>query len=153
MAVLPAQELVCSDGDLQNASAACSGGAHTPGCQSFFQFEESQNAACAACLSPFDFDFQELNGLIACLSPFVSESCQRTLACLNDCENQTCDACPDSTSLQQCRGEGVSEMCAGYVENVTCVEAALLGSGSFCSPGQGQFGDWLSTVGGHYCLE
>jgi hypothetical protein len=153
MAVLPAQEQVCSAADLKNAAAACLGGAHTPGCQSFFQFEQSQNATCASCLSPFDFDFTELNGLIACLSPFVDPSCQRTLACLNDCENQTCNLCPESTSLQQCRTQVANSACSSFLSGATCIEPGFFGPGSFCSPAQGQFGDWLAAVGQHYCLQ
>jgi hypothetical protein len=146
----PVAQNVCSASDLQNAAAACEGGAHSVACNSFFTFEKSANAACATCLSPFDFDFAEVTGLTTCVAPFVDADCNHTTACLVDCGNKACAQCLDATTLQQCQADVTSSVCSTYFNGAECIENAFFGPGSFCEP-EGQFGDWLSVVGQNYC--
>ncbi len=154
-AAAPVPQSVCSASDLQNAMAACANGAHTPGCQAFFQFEQAANPACEVCLSAFDYDFTEANGLIACLSPFVDAPCGNDLGCLSDCESQSCAMCSNAASTAQCRTQAASGACSAFVNGAQCITGAFFGPGAFCSPlGKlAQFGAWLGTVGAHYCQE
>jgi hypothetical protein len=151
----PAQELVCTQSDLQNAASACTAGAHTAACNSFFAFEQQHNAKCASCLQPFDFDFQELQGLTTCAAPFVDATCNHITACLVDCTDVACGKCPDPGSQQGCETSVPGGVCAPYYNGAQCIGQAFFGPGSFCDPNQGtgQFGDWLSAVGQHYCAQ
>ncbi|HEX8796861.1 MAG TPA: hypothetical protein VF765_38180, partial [Polyangiaceae bacterium] len=67
----PSPVTACSSTDLQNAAAACAGGAQSTSCQNFFNFEFSQNPGCGQCLQPFDFDFADQQGVFLCIAPFV----------------------------------------------------------------------------------
>ncbi len=150
----PTHQNVCSQRDLQNAASACSAGAHTVACSSFFMFEEMQNPSCAKCLSPFDFDFTELKGILQCISPFVSTSCNHDIACVFDCVTQTCQKCPDPQSSQQCEAQSIMGGCASYaatLQSNNCVAGAALGTASFCFNQGGSFGTWLQSVGANYC--
>jgi hypothetical protein len=148
----PVQTGACAASDLQNAAAACTAGAHTAACSSFFQFEQQQKPTCAACLSTFDFDFNELTGILECASPFVSPSCDHTLGCINDCETKSCDQCP-AGAVQQCENQVRNSQCGQYFQGAQCAFGALFGPASFCNPNnyQGNVGRWLQGVGGHYC--
>jgi len=149
----PTQQNVCSASDLQNAAAACEGGAHSDACNSFFSFEKTSNPSCAACLTPFDYDFSELTGLTTCAAPFVDASCNHTTACLVDCTDKSCAQCVDSGALQDCQAAVPNSVCAVYYAGAQCIENAFVGPGSFCDPNQGSglFGDWLQQVGQNYC--
>jgi hypothetical protein len=151
----PAQQKVCSQGDLQNAASACTAGAHTTACSSFFAFEQQHNPACAKCLAPFDYDFQELTGLTTCAAPFADAACNHTTACLVDCTDSACAKCADSGARQACEAAVPNGVCAQYYQAAQCIGQAFVGPGSFCDPNQGtgQFGDWLSAVGQHYCAQ
>jgi hypothetical protein len=145
---------VCSQRELQNAGSACSAGAHTLACSSFFMFEQMQNPACARCLSSFNFDFTELKGILECVSPFVSSTCNHDIACVFDCATQTCQKCPDPPSTQQCEAQSVMAGCATYsatLQTDNCLAQAVLGGGSFCFNQGGNFGAWLQAVGTRYC--
>ncbi|HEY3817437.1 MAG TPA: hypothetical protein VGL81_09715 [Polyangiaceae bacterium] len=149
----PTQQSVCSQSDLQNAQAACEGGAHSTACVSFFAFEKSQNPSCASCLTPFDYDFSELTGLTTCAAPFTDPTCNHITACLVDCTDKACAQCVDPGALADCQ-EGVpNTVCASYYNDAQCIDDAFFGPGSFCDPdeGTGQFGDWLLPVGQYYC--
>jgi hypothetical protein len=149
----PTQQDVCSPSDLQNAGSACEGGAHSAACDSFFSFEQSQNAACATCLSAFDYDFSELTGLTTCVAPFADASCNHITGCLVDCTDKSCAGCSGAGALQTCRNDVPNTVCSTYYQGAQCIESAFLGPGSFCNPGQGSglFGDWLTQVGQYYC--
>jgi hypothetical protein len=152
---VPAKQAACSMADLTNASSACKGGAHTAGCMSFFQFENSQNPVCAKCLSLFDVDFTELTGVFTCAAPFVDATCNHATACAADCGNQSCSMCPDPAAADQCRSSVATAQCQVYVQPAQCVGAALMGPALFCNPSQysNVFGAWLEGVGQHYCLQ
>jgi len=149
----PAQQKVCSPSDLQNAQSACTAGAHTAACDSFFQFEAAQNPACAKCLSAFDYDFSELTGLTTCAAPFVDAACNHVTACIVDCTDTACAKCGDPGALQQCQATVPNGVCSPYYQGAQCIQQAFFGPGAFCDPNQGTglFGDWLQTVGANYC--
>jgi hypothetical protein len=151
--VPPVPQPTCSTGDLQNAAAACAGGAYTSACQNFFNFEFSQNPACGNCLQPFDVDFADQDGIFECIAPFVSASCNQSDACDFDCTTQSCGSCPDQMSYDTCRTNVGTGQCAKYQQAATqCEQSGYMGGGSFCNPaGYSNFGSWLQTVGGHYC--
>jgi hypothetical protein len=148
----PVQHGVCAATDLQNARAACSGGAHTASCQAFLQFENQTKPTCGSCLTTFDADFQELNGIFECVAPFVSPACDHATGCVRDCETQSCAMC-DAASVAQCQTDARNGQCQQYFQGAQCVVQSLFGSASFCNPNnyQGNFGAWLQGVGGHYC--
>jgi len=145
----------CSSTDLQNAAAACAAGAHSAGCNSFFQYEFMANPTCATCLQPFDFDFAEGSGVVECAAPYVDSTCNHNSACLIECAGQSCNSCPDPNSTAQCRSQVTtgSGQCSTFYQGLSCVTQALGGSASFCSPStyQGNFGPWLQGVGAQYC--
>jgi hypothetical protein len=147
---------VCSQNELQNGSSACSAGAHSTACQSFFSFEQMQNPSCAKCLSNFDFDFLELKGILECVSPFVNATCNHDIACLFDCATSSCLKCPDPPSTTQCQGQAVNGSCGGFAMNVAadqCAQTAAVTGGAFCLPvGAGAtFGAWFGQVGARFC--
>jgi hypothetical protein len=148
----PAIQHVCSASDLQNAAAACAAGANSTGCQQFMQYEQQQNSGCASCLRPFSVPFDVGTGVFACVAPFVSPSCDHTTGCFADCLSRSCAACA-SGSVSQCQSSVLSGACAPYLSGVQCITRALYGTAPFCNPGsyQGDFGQWLQGVGGHYC--
>jgi hypothetical protein len=157
--VTPGEKLgqnICSGTDLQNAGSACSAGAHTTACNSFFAFETGQNPACAQCLSTFDFDFTELKGVLECVSPFVNATCNHDIACLFDCASQACDRCPDPQATTQCQGQAINGTCSPFandLQNDQCAQAGALGGGAFCLPvgNAANFGGWLEQVGTRFC--
>jgi hypothetical protein len=144
---------VCTASDLQNATSACEGGAHSTACNSFFSFEQSQNPACAKCLTPFDYDFSELTGLTTCVAPFADPACNHITGCLVDCTDKSCAACADSGSLSTCQNEVPNTICSEYYNGAQCIQNAFIGAGSFCNPQTGLFGDWLGQVGQYYCAQ
>jgi hypothetical protein len=148
------QKGVCPGNDLVNAGAACTGGAHTSSCNSFFQFEQQQHPACATCLTPFHADFQELVGLFECVAPFVSSSCNHSTGCVVDCEDTSCSQCQPQ-DVAQCQQTALQGQCQPYLQQAACVLAGFLGQGAFCNPNspqyQGNYGRWLQGVGTHYC--
>jgi hypothetical protein len=149
----PAQQDVCPPSDLQNAAAACEGGAHTAACNSFFAFEQANDPPCSACLGAFDFDFSERTGLTTCVAPFVDPTCNHSTACAVDCTHTACAQCVDPAALQQCQAAAPNSVCATYDGAATCIEGALLGgAASFCAPVEA-FGDWLAVVGQNYCAQ
>jgi hypothetical protein len=146
----------CSVNDLQQAAEACSAGAHTKSCDSFFTFEAQQSMACGKCLTPFDFDFTELKGLLACVAPFVDSTCNHGTACVADCANATCAQCPEQVTQLQCEAQEVTSggSCAPFVQDIEeCVGLALAINAQFCNPGQTttSFGTWLANVGTQFC--
>lgn len=149
----PIQTNVCSASDLQNAQAACEGGAHSTACISYFNFEKSQNPACASCLTPFDYDFSELTGLTTCVAPFTDATCNHITACLVDCTDKSCAMCVDPGALTACQNDVPNTVCSTYYDGAQCIDNAFFGQGSFCDPNQGSglFGDWLQPVGQYYC--
>jgi len=150
---IPSPVTACSTTDLQNAAAACAGGAQTVSCQNFFNFEFSQNPACGSCLQPFDYDFADQQGLFECVAPFVPTSCNQSDACDFDCTTQSCGSCQDQTSYDTCRTNVGTGQCAMYQQAATkCEQTGYMGGGSFCNPaGYPNFGAWLQGVGAHYC--
>ncbi len=146
---------VCPSADLKNAAAACAQGASTAACGSFFQYEYSNNNACATCLQAFDYDFSQQAGLFQCAASFVDATCNHETACLLDCTNQSCGACPDQTTNAQCTSQVTtgSAQCSTFSQGTQCVTTALSGSASVCNPSTygGNFGSWLQGVGAQYC--
>ncbi len=151
--VPPFTQTSCSATDLQNAGAACAGGAQTASCQNFFNFEFSQNPSCGQCLQQFDYDFADQQGVFECVAPFVPPSCNQSDACDFDCVSQSCSSCPDQTTYDSCRTNVASGQCAMYQQAATsCEQSGYSSGGSFCNPaGYMTFGGWLQGVGGHYC--
>jgi hypothetical protein len=148
----PFPQSVCSTNDLQNAAAACAGGAYSTTCTNFFNVEFQQNSACGSCLQQFDYDFVDNQGIYACVAPFVPPGCNQSTACATDCQFQSCGSCPDITTYDQCRTTVQSGQCATYVQAAQCDLSALQGPAAFCSPNQySDFGGWLQGVGTHYC--
>src|SRR6185312_11950402 len=62
----PLEQPSCATSDLQNAAAACAGGAQSTACQNFFNFEFGHNPACGQCLEQFDYDFVVEEGVFEC---------------------------------------------------------------------------------------
>jgi hypothetical protein len=149
--ILPIQH-VCSAADLTNASAACSGGAHSATCQSFYSFLQASKPACGKCLTPFDYDFNEVTGLFECAAPYVSPLCDHSTGCFTDCETQSCAQCP-AGQTSTCEQNVRNGQCSTYLQQSQCVVQAFFSSASFCNPNNygGNFGSWLQGVGGHYC--
>jgi hypothetical protein len=149
----PAMQPVCSPSDLQNAAAACAGGAYTQACFNFFNFEGTQNPACAQCLQPFDFQFADQDGIFACIAPFVSATCNQDTACTYDCTSQSCGQCPDQTTYNQCEQNVGTGQCSSFQTPATqCEQKAFSGPGAFCNPaGYPNYGQWLKGVGTNYC--
>ncbi|MGA7124062.1 MAG: hypothetical protein WBY94_28425 [Polyangiaceae bacterium] len=146
----PTRQMACSTADLQNAAAACSGGAATTSCNNFFN---SVNTACGTCLTPFDVDFVVQSGVRLCVAPFVDATCNHNSACIADCTAESCYNCPDSPSTTACETQVQTGTCATYVQADSCVTQALAGTGAVCNPAtyQGNFGGWLQAVGAKYC--
>ncbi|HXN33009.1 MAG TPA: hypothetical protein VN894_14160, partial [Polyangiaceae bacterium] len=149
----PTRQKVCSTTELQNAGAACAGGANTSACNAFVSFESNANPACGNCLGEFDFDFVTQVGTRACVAPFVDATCNHNSACIVDCVTQSCYACVDSASTAQCETQVQSGTCSAYFTADQCVTQALNGTGAVCNPAtyQGNFGAWLQAVGAQYC--
>jgi hypothetical protein len=151
--ILTKQPGACTKPDLQQAAAACSAGAHTSACGSFFQFEFQQNPNCGNCLQPFDYDFTEGSGIIECAAPYVDPTCNHNGACFLDCYNQSCFSCPDQTTFAQCQMQILSGQCSSYYQAEQCVTTALGGPASACNPASyANYGAWLQGVGAQYCL-
>jgi hypothetical protein len=149
------QHGACTGSDLKQAAAACASGANTAACQSYFQFEFQQNQTCYNCLTPFDFDFSQNTGVIACAAAYLDPTCNHNSACLLDCSNQSCAACPDPTTTAQCQTQidATSGQCSSYYQAEQCVNTALSGPASVCNPStyNNNFGAWLRGVGAQYC--
>jgi hypothetical protein len=143
----------CTSSDLQNAAAACAGGAATTACQNFFNFLFSQAPACGQCLSSFDYDFVAQQGVFDCVAPFVPAACNQTDACDYDCATQSCGSCPDQTSYDTCLSSVGTGQCSNYQQSANaCLMNAYANGGSFCNPsGYANFGAWLQGVGAYYC--
>jgi hypothetical protein len=150
--VLSVNKGQCAASDLADAKAACTLGFNSVACQSFFQTEQSINAACAKCLTPFEYNFQDGQGIFNCVSPFVTSTCNHNTGCIDDCLTQSCDQCPTS-AIQQCKNQVAQGQCSTYLQGAQCIGTALFGQGSFCNPQQyqGNYGSWLAGVGAHYC--
>lgn len=153
-----AQQKVCSLNELADGRAACGPGADSASCNAFYGFLQATNAACGSCLAPFKVPFQQTDGISACLARFVGSSCNRNLACVKACTDQSCAQCSADLeaacrqNVRQPGGECLTESLAA----ITCAAPALLpGSpGAFCAPpltGGDAFGRWLETVGRYYC--
>ncbi len=147
---------VCTQTDLSNAAEACSGGAHTSACKSFFSFEQAQEPQCYSCLSAFDWDYSELEGIFACAAPFEDAVCNHEAACVADCANASCSECSDPATALECKANALqSGACTAYVGMVTgCVGVIVTSEAPFCAPAPGEaFGQWLETVGNPFCGE
>ncbi len=146
----PTRQNVCSTADLQNAAAACAGGASTNTCNNFFG---SVNTPCSNCLQPFDVDFVAQTGIRACVAPYVDATCNHNSACIADCTAESCYGCPDSTTTSLCDVQVQSGTCSTYTQADQCVVTALAGPAAVCNPVtyQGNFGAWLQGVGAKYC--
>ncbi len=142
----------CSANDLANAAAACASGAHTTACQQFLQFEQSNNASCGACLQQFDYDLDEVQGVLTCIAPFVTDpSCENTIACLDQCEDVSCEMC-SATATEQCEQSVEAGQCSTWTNQIQCTFNAFEGNGAVCNPnGYANVGDWLQAVGQTYC--
>jgi hypothetical protein len=149
----PARQKVCSAAELQNAAAACTGGATTTACTDFMNVEENSNLSCYNCLEEFDYDFVTQVGVRLCLAPFVDAACNHNSACIADCVTQSCYPCPDPGSTTQCDTQAQTTTCSTYFQGDQCVTTALAGAGALCSSAtyQGNFGLWLQAVGAQYC--
>jgi hypothetical protein len=147
----PLRQKVCSADELLNAAAGCAGGPDD--CDSFFEFEQMTNVACANCLAPFDFDFAGQVGIRSCVEPYVSAACNHNSACLADCLTASCYACVDQPSTDACDVQALAGTCATYAQADACVTAALDGPAALCNPAtyQNNFGAWLQAVGAAYC--
>ncbi len=144
----------CSTDDLVSAGAACSGGAHTSACIDFFTVEyNGQNPDCYFCLGPFEYDFAEQAGIHLCAQPYVDQACNHNGACLADCIAQSCSACADWPSTEECDAQAQSGSCATYTTADQCAADALAGPAAVCNPAtyQNDFGAWLQAVGAKYC--
>jgi hypothetical protein len=148
---VPTVQHVCSSNDLQQARAACSGGANSSACQAFFAFEQAINPTCATCLAPFDVPFSEATALFKCVSPFVSASCNHDTGCVIDCTDKSCEQC-SSGNVNQCRQNVGNQQCAQFFDDAACSFPAFFGAGAFCNPSNySNFGGWIQGVGGHFC--
>jgi hypothetical protein len=143
----------CSKTDLQNAAAACTGGAHTTACDNYFSFESSSNPPCSDCMQQFEYDFSEGTGLLTCVAPFVDSTCNHNSACFLDCTTTACSGCLDDVATAQCQSQVLTGACSSYYQAEQCVVAAFAGKGAVCSPTtyKGNYGAWLQGVGGQYC--
>jgi hypothetical protein len=143
---------VCSAQDLDEAQAACAGGADTTGCSAFLQTLTSNGAqACALCLQPFVVPFAQVTGVALCAAPYVPASCNQVTGCYTNCETATCGQCP-SSQLAGCDSQVASGSCGAYAQGLSCLVAAESGAGAFCNPqSYSDFGAWLEGVGGQYC--
>jgi hypothetical protein len=152
----PAPSDACSTDEIDNAAAACAGGATTPACSAFFAFESSSNAACGRCLATFDFDFAAESGIRACVAPYVDATCNQNSACLVDCITDACFHCGGDPSLTaQCQTQARSGTCSTYIQADGCVTQALAGAAAICNPAtyQGDLGAWLMAVAAAYCAQ
>ncbi len=149
----PSPVTACASTDLQNAAAACAGGASTTACQNFFNFEFSHSPGCGQCLQAFDYDWATQQGIFECIAPFVSSGCNQGDACTYDCGIQSCSSCPDQTSYDTCLNNVQTGQCAMYEQGSTkCEQSAYASGGAFCNPANyANFGAWLQGVGAHYC--
>ncbi len=147
----------CDPADLQDAQQACSQGAASPACNSFFDFLASTNGkqACGQCLAPFHYTFQESRGIFTCVQPFASGPCNHRTGCAIDCADTSCSQCPSGSELQ-CENnvEAVGGQCRPFFNQTGCISGPLLGAAAFCNPAtypQRNYGAWLAGVGTHYC--
>ncbi len=145
----PATASVCHAFDITDAETACTGGASTFTCQSFFYAEDSTNPGCASCLRQFDVDWAELTGIYLCAQPFLSASCNGSTGCASDCLSKACSFCP---SVATCDMTAIAGECSSYVTAGNACVAASSSASSLCSSsGYANFGAWLAAVGAHYC--
>jgi hypothetical protein len=160
---------VCSSDELANAAEACELGPSTIACDNFFAYEHTQSPACAACLQPFDGDPSDPSSgaMAACTAPFMSAMCNEATACSVDCIQQSCASCPSDPDqpIQSTCPDAVIQhaptqgQCFGYYMAAgDCIGPATDGSNQaavFCDLGGPvlpyTYGDWLQTVGTHYC--
>ncbi len=160
--VLPQNTNTCSASSLANIQAACSGGADTVQCNSFFAFLAAVEPACGTCLQPFKSPFFAPNfptfgkSLSACVAPFVTTACRRSLGCSQDCLTTSCTQCPPGAG-DQCQ-QNVAQpggQCANASNQASqCGGLAILqGAAAVCNPTSYGFnyGAWLSAVGARFC--
>jgi hypothetical protein len=116
------------------------------------QFEQSNNASCGACLQQFDYDLDEVQGVLTCIAPFVTDpSCENTIACLDQCEDVSCEMC-SATATEQCEQSVEAGQCSTWTNQIQCTFNAFEGNGAVCNPnGYANVGDWLQAVGQTYC--
>ncbi|CAN5352290.1 hypothetical protein BH09MYX1_BH09MYX1_10400 [soil metagenome] len=149
--VLPVTKNLCTSQDLADAQSACAGGAGTFACDQFFSTILSIKPQCGACLKPFDYTFFEATGIYNCVAAAVTTQCNHNTGCATSCQDTSCVQCP-ANSVDSCRTSvRQGGQCQQYFVNTQCAIQGLQSpQGSFCAP-QGNFGNWLHTVGGHYC--
>ncbi|MBI5537396.1 MAG: hypothetical protein HY898_32030 [Deltaproteobacteria bacterium] len=135
----------CSPVDLKNVYANCTGTPTPPSCGAFIAQLKTTNQACYNCLLPLTGP----QALGTCLAPYTDAGCNHDLACSLDCNQVACAQC-DAFNQQQCEQNVWTGTCAGYTQGLFCAQSALQGPGAFCAP-TGDGGQWLNTVGNHYC--
>ena len=161
--VLPTHQTACSDADLQDAAAGCTGGLASAMCQSFLVFIAG-HPACASCLAPFEHDFNtgDFGAVYSCATPFDSAACNHQSGCEVDCVTQSCAMCaPGDVSACQTAVEGNAAQCGAFVTAAdTCVgQAIALPPADACDPfsptytnGNTQdFGLYLQGMGQLFC--
>ncbi len=148
----PKVQDVCSVSDLDNAQAACGGGADSAPCNEFFQQIAVIKPKCGSCLEPYHEPLADWRGVHVCVAPFVSSTCNGQTGCYEDCTTASCDTC-SAGQKNQCESQVRSSQCSSYLTtSFSCVLPALLGQGSFCNPLiYSGYGEWLRAVGDHYC--
>ncbi len=145
----PAPSTSCTAVELDAIAVACKG--PDPGQPCFVALQKLlvQNAACQSCLLQFTGN----DAYARCLAPYLTASCNHELTCAVECSDAVCGQC--ATSQKKACSDALyssGEACAPFTAGVWCASAALGGPGAFCDyPKNQDAGQWLRTVGEHYC--
>jgi hypothetical protein len=137
----------CSSAELDQLKQACNGPQPGPGCGQYYQSLLSSNPKCYDCLLQFSAD----SAYVRCLVPFLTPGCNHDLTCASFCSNTSCGQCSPGQE-DQCSSQvfGSGGQCAPWINGYFCAQAALSGPGAFCEF-SGDVGDWIFSVGSHYC--
>jgi hypothetical protein len=148
--IIPQQQGVCTDSQLDALASACAGGPEAPDCVKTLL---ASATSCSQCLKPFAVPFTLRIGLWACAAPSVNGGCRRALGCGTECTQTSCNQCADA-SEDQCFTLVTTQgnACAPFATTAAQCTRDALDPGQLCSQfSYSDFGQWFRAVGDHYC--
>lgn len=149
--VTPVAQNVCSDIDLDQIAASCTGQNDDFTCD----LAISQTGfACQQCVTRFNHPFAQRTGLFACAAsiPGIGDACRRQMGCTTDCDETSCEQCGSSTeSSCYTLVNGASGQCNRFASQTDCANTEL-SAGHVCSQfSYPNFSSWLREVTDRFC--
>lgn len=143
---------VCSDFDLQDIAASCTGDPDDFFCQLIIG---EKSFACQDCIGRFNYPFAKRTGLYACAAsdPAIDPQCPGHMGCLTDCDETSCQFCGSPTTELSCIAlvNGGKQQCSDFADKASCANP-FLRPGELCSQfSYPNYSSWLYEVGSHFC--